>query len=322
MDKEGEIRISYHDYKRRLKKITEEIKKEKKKKKSINKKSDNLIKLEDELNKLNAMYNVRNENEANGTNREEEQDDSNKETNKFEEFTDDMITNNLYSYNEVSKKALRNIKRMQRKEMEDERNEKSRNKVGEIEYNELSELLKKVNKTIHPIAPDGNCLYESIIHQLRQRITNYKFYKTDFLNLIHEENYSLDNINLRDYINNTKFDFSIFSDFNPRDLTSDILRFLTALYILQNEHQFVHFICANDEDVVNMYFNYCEAITKGVYGSEIEIKALSNILKKKITVYDVNMDISYGEDYEKELFICFHHKLYALGKHYNSVVDI
>ncbi|EUR70379.1 hypothetical protein PFBG_03606 [Plasmodium falciparum 7G8] len=58
------------------------------------------------------------------------------------------------------------------------------------------------------------------------------------------------------------------------------------------------------------------------YRSEIEIKALSNILKKKITVYDVNMNISYEEDCEEELFLCFHHKLYALGKHNDVHVNI
>ncbi|KJP90305.1 hypothetical protein AK88_00153 [Plasmodium fragile] len=309
---ENESRISYHEYKNRLKKLTEEIKKEKKKKTiNKNKNSDNLIKLEEELSKLNAMYNVGNA-------------EGGSEMNNYEDMNDGVAATELYSYNTVSKKALRNIKRTQRKEMEVEKIEQSRSKVGELEYNELAECLKQVNKTIHPIAPDGNCLYESILHQLRQRVSGCTYHEEDFLHLLREERFSLDNVNLRDYQKGGPFDFSIFSDLDPQGLSSDILRFIAAVYILQNEEEFVHFVYAAEEDepAADTYFCYCEAIIQGCYGSEIEINALSKILKKKITVYDVNMKISYGEEYETELFICFHHKLYALGKHYNSVVDM
>ncbi|GAB66688.1 hypothetical protein PCYB_094720 [Plasmodium cynomolgi strain B] len=321
---ENEARISYHEYKRRLKKLTEEIKKEKKKTINKNKNSDNLTKLEEELSKLNAMYNLGNAEDGGEMNNSEKQKDHDSEANIHEDMKDGVTTTELYSYNAVSKKALRNIKRTQRKEMEIEKIEQSRSKIGELEYDELAECLKKVNKTIHPIAPDGNCLYESILHQLRQRVSGCKYHEEDFLNLLHEDRFSLDSVNLRDYQNGGLFDFRIFSDFDPQGLSSDILRFLAAVYILQNEEQFVHFVYATegDEPAADTYFCYCEAIIKGVYGSEIEINALSKILKKKITVYDVNMKISYGEEHETELFICFHHKLYALGKHYNSVVDM
>ncbi|CAA9988438.1 conserved Plasmodium protein, unknown function [Plasmodium knowlesi strain H] len=321
----NENRISYHEYKRRLKKLTEEIKKEKKKKTiNKNKNNENLTKLEEELSKLNAMYNLGNADEGSEINNSEKRKDHDGEENTREDIADGVTTTELYSYNAVSKKALRNIKRTQRKEMEIERIEQSRSKVGELEYDELVECLKEVNKTIHPIAPDGNCLYESILHQLRQRVTGCKYHEEDFLNILREERFSLDNINLRDYQNGGLFDFSIFSDFDPQGLSSDILRFLASVYILQNEEQFIHFVYATEEDepTADTYFGYCEAIIKGCYGSEIEINALSKILKKKITVYDVNIKISYGEEHETELFICFHHKLYALGKHYNSVVDI
>ncbi|EUD67263.1 hypothetical protein C922_02413 [Plasmodium inui San Antonio 1] len=322
---ENEARISYHEYKKRLKKLTEEIKKEKKKKTiNKNKNNDNLIKLEEEMSKLNAMYTLGNADQGSEMNNPEKQKDRDKEANTHEGMNDGVVTTELYSYNAVSKKALRNIKRTQRKEMEVERIEQSRSKIGELEYEKLTEYLKQVNKTIHPIAPDGNCLYESILHQLRQTVSGCKYHEEDFLNLLREERFSLDNVNLRDYQNGGLFDFGIFSDFDPQGLSSDIMRFLAAVYILQNEDQFVHFVYATEEDEpgADTYFSYCEAIIKGVYGSEIEINALSRILKKKITVYDVNMNISYGEEHETELFICFHHKLYALGKHYNSVVDM
>ncbi|KMZ80247.1 hypothetical protein PVIIG_06399 [Plasmodium vivax India VII] len=322
---EKEARISYHEYKKRLKKLTEEIKKEKKKKTiNKNKNSDNLTKLEEELSKLNAMYNLGNADEGSEMNHSEKKNDRDREASTYEDINDGVATTELYSYNAVSKKALRNIKRTQRKEREVERIEQSRSKIGDLEYEELVECLKRVNKTIYPIAPDGNCLYESILHQLRERAGGFKYNQEDLLNLLGEERFSLEGVNLRDYQKGGPFDFGIFAHFDPQDLSSDVLRFIAAVYILQNEEQFVHFVCADegDEPAADTYFCYCEAILKGVYGSEIEINALSSILKKKITVYDVNMNISYGEEHETELFICIHHKLYALGKHYNSVVDM
>ncbi|SOV16041.1 conserved Plasmodium protein, unknown function [Plasmodium sp. gorilla clade G2] len=311
MEEEG--RISYHEYKRRLKKLTEEIKKEMKKSSNKNKKSESLLNLEEKLNKLNELYNK--EDDKKGV----EENYNNDDNNKDEAF----YTNNLYQMNVISKKALRNRKKMEHREYEEEQIEKSRNKEGEKEYEELSLNLKKLNKTIYSIAPDGNCLYESIIHQLKYRIHTYEYTITDFLKLINKEQFSLNNINLKDYINTNFFNFNIFNNINPNDLSSDILRFITSIYLLQNKELFINFIYdSNDDEDKDFYFKYCEDIINGVYGSEIEIKALSSILKKKITVYDVNMNISYEEDCEEELFLCFHHKLYALGKHYNSVIDL
>ncbi|SPJ11133.1 conserved Plasmodium protein, unknown function [Plasmodium sp. DRC-Itaito] len=311
MEEEG--RISYHEYKRRLKKLTEEIKKEMKKSSNKNKKSETLLNLEEKLNKLNELYNKEDDK------KEVEENYNNDDNNKDDPF----YTNNLYQINVISKKALRNRKKMEQREYEEEQIEKSRNKEGEKEYEELSLNLKKLNKSIYSIAPDGNCLYESIIHQLKYRIHTYEYTITDFLKLINKDEFSLNNINLKDYINTNFFNFNIFNNINPNDLSSDLLRFITSIYLLQNKELFINFIYdSNDCQDNDTYFKYCEDIIKGVYGSEIEIKALSNILKKKITVYDVNMNISYEEDCEEELFLCFHHKLYALGKHYNSVVDL
>ncbi|ETW15265.1 hypothetical protein PFFVO_05559 [Plasmodium falciparum Vietnam Oak-Knoll (FVO)] len=307
MEEEG--RISYHEYKRRLKKLTEEIKKEMKKSSNKNKKSETLLNLEEKLNKLNELYNKEDDN------KKVEENYNNDDNNKDDPFH----TNTLYQMNVMSKKALRNRKKMEHREYEEEQIEKSRNKEGEKEYEELSLNLKKLNKTIYSIAPDGNCLYESIIHQLKYRIHTYQYTITDFLKLINKEQFSLDNINLKDYINTNFFNFNIFNNINPNDLSSDLLRFITSIYLLQNKELFINFIYDSD-DCEDNGKHYNSVID--LPSSEIEIKALSNILKKKITVYDVNMNISYEEDCEEELFLCFHHKLYALGKHNDVHVNI
>ncbi|CXI40491.1 conserved Plasmodium protein, unknown function [Plasmodium berghei] len=305
-------KINYNEYKRRLKKLSEEITKEKKKKTiHKDKQNENILKLEEELKKLNELYNGKN-NDNNTIIEQNNYNDNN------------MIPDNLYSYNVISKKSLKNKAKMKKKEMEEELNEQSRSKIGEEEYNKLLEILKIKNQTIYSIAPDGNCLYESIIHQLKQRIKNFKYSKNNFLQIINQDNFSLNIIDLKNYQQNKHIlDFSIFESFDPNHLTSDILRFITSVYILQNSDLFANFIYEyTEQDINDPCYNYCQQIMNGIYGSEIEITALSNILKKKITVQDINMSVSYGENYKEELFICFHHKLYTLGKHYNSVIDL
>ncbi|CAD2092242.1 OTU domain-containing protein, putative [Plasmodium vinckei lentum] len=305
-------KINYNEYKRRLKKLLEEIKKEKKKKTiHKDKQNENILKLEEELKQLNELYNGKD-------------NDNNNNTVVEQNNYNDIIPDNLYSYNVVSKKSLKNKAKMKRKEMEEELNEQSRSKVGEEEYNQLLDILKIKNQTIYSIAPDGNCLYESIIHQLKQRVKNFKYSQNNFLQIVNQDNFSLDNIDLKKYQQNiNNFDFSIFESYDPNHLSSNILRFLTSVYILKNTDLFVNFIYEYaEEGNDDPCYSYCQQIMSGIYGSEIEITALSNILKKKITVQDINMSVSYGEDYEEELFICFHHKLYTLGKHYNSVIDL
>ncbi|ETB57498.1 hypothetical protein YYC_04383 [Plasmodium yoelii 17X] len=275
-------KINYNEYKRRLKKLSEELTKERKKKTiHKDKQNENILKLEEELKKLNELYNGKN----NDNNTIIEQNN----------YNDNIIPDNLYSYNVVSKKSLKNKAKMKKKEMEEELNEQSRSKIGQEEYNQLLDILKIKNQTIYSIPPDGNCLYESIIHQLKQRIKNFKFSKNNFLQIMNQDNFSLNIIDLKNYQQNKNiFDFSIFESFDPNHLTSDILRFLTSVYILQNYDLFINFIYKYaEQDNNDPCYNYCQQIMNGIYGSEIEITALSNILKKKITVQDINMSISY-----------------------------
>lgn len=332
--------MSYHEYKNRLKKLMEEIKKEKRKASNRNKKGERLIKLEEELCQLQNEYEgstntVGGKNEAiqtaNGINNDLLNPNVDELNEKHKTQQEEESIGELYAYNEkVSKKAQKNKKKMKQLEELEEQRERERleNNHGEVEYNTLLERLKKLNKEIYPIAADGNCLYESILHQLKiNKKETYEYTVKDFLNLIGKSIFSLKEVHLMDYQNKNDFDFSIFSQMNPDDLDNGILRFITAVYLLQNESSFTNFIyCSQDNFDENTlketYFRYCQDIINGVYGSEIEIKALSNIFQKKIVVYDVNLDVSYGKDYSEELFLSFHHKLYALGKHYNSVIDI
>lgn len=316
--------MSYHEYKKRLKKISEEIKKENRKSSNKKKKSENLLNLEKELAELNELYNKKENGEELSPKKENEKNVNNIEN---------ILEGNLYSFNEkISKKLLKRKEKLKARDKEEEERELERlkNNYGQVECEQLLENLKKIQKTIHFIAPDGNCLYESIIHQLKEKAKNnmgsYTFAERDFLKYIGKEQLSLKEVELKLYIENggIVFDFHVYPFMHPSELNSDILRFLTAVYIMQNKSLFENYIYVN-EDAKNSddsFLMYCQGIIDGAYGSELEIRALSEIFKKKIVVYDIHMNASYGENYCDILHICFHHKLFALGKHYNSVVDL
>lgn len=315
--------ISYHEYKMRLKKISEEIKKENRKSSNKKKKSEKLLNLEKELAELNNLYH----------NKENVEELYPKEVNGNNIMhIEKILEGNIYSFNEnISKKLVKRREKLKARDKEEEERELERlqNNYGQKEYEQLLENLKKLKKTIHLIAPDGNCLYESIIHQLKEKakhnMNSYTFSVKDFLNYIGKEQFSLKEVELKLYIENggIVFDFHLYPFMNPSDLNSDILRFLTAVYIMQNKSLFESYIYADDEKSSDdSFMMYCQSIINGAYGSELEIRALSEIFKKTIVVYDINMNVSYGENYSDILHICFHHKMFALGKHYNSVVDL
>lgn len=319
--------MSYHEYKKRLKKISEEIRKENRKSSNKKKKSENLLNLEKELAELNKLYNEKENGED--LSRKEENEKSVNNINNIE----NILEGNLYSFNEkLSKKLLKRNEKLKARDKEEEEREleNSKNNYGQVECEQLLENLKRIQKTIHFIAPDGNCLYESIIHQLKEKAKNnlssYKFEEKDFLKTIGKEHFSLKEVELELYVENggIVFDFQLYPFMHPSELNSDILRFLTAVYIMQNKSLFESYIYVNEDEKSSddPLLMYCQSIIDGAYGSELEIKALSEIFKKQIVVYDIHMNVSYGEDYCDILHICFHHKLYALGKHYNSVVDL
>lgn len=186
----------------------------------------------------------------------------------------------------------------QRKREKKEMNEKARqaqiieeeklnkNSPRIVETKKIDALLKARDLRIFSVPSDGDCLYNAVKHQLR--ITE-------------------------------RF---------PTEVQK--LRFLTADYIEANKDSLIFYMtnpetneCLTDEE----FHNYCELIrTTKAWGGQIEINALSNVLKVPIEVLQAtgNPTIQGADEFAPpNLILTYHRHMYSLGEHYNStqVVD-
>lgn len=161
------------------------------------------------------------------------------------------------------------------------------NKTGPriVEFNTIKNILKKRNLMLHPIASDGNCLYNAVRQQLQVtgRMT--------------EEVQTLRN-KTADYIMQNKDSF-IFYMTNPD--TGD---------------------CLNDVEF-QKYCN--DLRNTAAWGGQIEISALSQILHVPIEVIQATgAPTIQGADKFKgpNLIIVYHRHILSLGEHYNGTKPI
>jgi OTU domain-containing protein 6 len=103
------------------------------------------------------------------------------------------------------------------------------------------------------------------------------------------------------------------------------LRKLTAEFMREHKDEFLPFMYnESDETVSEQYFeSYCkEVATTKLWGGQLELRALSNILECPIKVVQANGPPTIqGENFQgPELILAYHRHLYRLGEHYNSTV--
>lgn len=161
------------------------------------------------------------------------------------------------------------------------------NKTGPrvIELNTIKSILKKRNLMLHPIASDGNCLYNAVRHQLQ--VTGRL---ADDVQTMRQKT--------ADYIRQNK-DSLIFYMTNAE--TGDCL----------NDAQFERYC----EDLQNT----------AAWGGQVEISALSQILRVPIEVIQATgAPTIQGDDKFKgpNLIITYHRTMYSLGEHYNATKPI
>lgn len=161
------------------------------------------------------------------------------------------------------------------------------NKTGprQMETKAIKCLLKARHMTVFPIASDGDCLYNAIKHQLK--VTGRTVIDTP------------------------------------------TLRQLTATYIADNKDSLIFYMTnpATGDSLTDPDFErYCEAIrSTPAWGGQIEIKALSNVLRAPIEVLQavgpptVQCELDFATP---NLVITYHRLMYSLGEHYNSTRPI
>lgn len=182
----------------------------------------------------------------------------------------------------------RNKKESEAKEREQrilEQAEKNKEGPRFIEMNSIKKSLKEIDLQIHNIPADGNCLYLAINHQLQ---------------ISERPTYSV-----------------------------NLLRRKTADYMRTNKDDFLPFMY-NEEDESEIlseeaFENYCREVEKTkLWGGQLELKALSNILSCPIKVIQATGPPTVqGETFQgPELILTYHRHLYRLGEHYNSTMPL
>lgn len=220
----------------------------------------------------------------------------------IEDISDDVIEptyveNAAEDADESDSQKNHRLSRAQKRRLKKENEEKERerriaeqvekNKDGPRvqEINTIKQVLKSMNLKLHNIPADGNCLYLAINHQLE--VTGRSPYSV-----------------------------------------SD-LRKVTADFMLKNQDDFLPFMCneLDESEVVSeeQFLNYCKDVANTkLWGGQLELKALSNILKCPIKIIQANGPPTLqGETFKgAELILTYHRYLYRLGEHYNSTLPI
>lgn len=152
-----------------------------------------------------------------------------------------------------------------------------------MEMQKIKSELKKKNLMIYNIEADGNCLYNAVDHQLKLK---------------------------------TNFSYGVKQ-----------LRTETSNQILTNKFDYLPFLTNSQTGEVmteKELEEYCYNIANSTnWGGQIELKALSQVVKKPITVIQADgPPLVMGEEYSNNtdgLIITYHRHMYQLGEHYNSV---
>lgn len=162
------------------------------------------------------------------------------------------------------------------------------NKTGArtVETQTINALLRARQLQLHSVASDGDCLYNAVAHQLA---------------IVGGGGDAGDSMSVAQ------------------------LRAITADYIEQNRDDLIVYMtnprtgdCLNETE----FAAYCAAIRgTPTWGGQLEIKALSNVLRVPIEVLQavgpptVQNEGDFGG---RPLVLTFHRHMYSLGEHYNS----
>lgn len=112
-----------------------------------------------------------------------------------------------------------------------------------------------------------------------------------------------------------------------RDATTiNNLRKQTANFMREHKEEFIPFMYNDSEEPVDedQFLDYCKNVeSTKMWGSQLELRALSNILKCPIKIIQATgQPTVQGENFDgPPLVLTYHRHLYRLGEHYNSTVE-
>ncbi|XP_056644415.1 deubiquitinase OTUD6B [Diorhabda carinulata] len=243
----------------------------------------------EEIAKLELELDQKHNKELSENNFSTEPLNSSTENGEENEIVEDQEVDTVANNTRVSRaQKRRNKKEFEAKEREKrilEQAEKNKEGPRHLEINAIKQALKPMNLKLHNIPADGNCLYLAVNHQLQ--VTG-----------------------------------------RPTRSVND-LRKLTAEFMRKNKDDFLPFMCneLDESEVVSeeQFENYCRDVaTTKLWGGQLELRALSNILTCPIKVIQAaGPPTVQGEQFKApQLILTYHRYLYRLGEHYNSTIPI
>ncbi|KAK2149065.1 hypothetical protein LSH36_469g01050 [Paralvinella palmiformis] len=208
----------------------------------------------------------------------------------LDDNTVDVPTDGPAQMEDTGQKRSKAQKRRERKAAKErEREERIKNQDIEnltgarhVETQKLKAMLSERGLAIYDIPSDGNCLYAAVADQLSR--------------------YSV-------------------------KTTVESLRVQAANYMRQHQDDLLPFLSKQDTGepyTPDEYLEYCDRVEHtSEWGGQLELQALSTVLEHPIEVVQADAPpIMIGEDHLREkLILSYHHHMYGLGEHYNSVVD-
>ncbi|KAL0485379.1 deubiquitinase [Acrasis kona] len=117
------------------------------------------------------------------------------------------------------------------------------------------------------------------------------------------------------------------SDLNIENIDYKEVRKRVATYLRAHKDDYINFLETPSGDLMTDqgYEKYCDRVeSSSDWGGQVEIMALTNILKQPIKVFTSGQPINMGEDHKDKptIQLSYHKHFYALGEHYNSVVKV
>ncbi|CAH8502844.1 unnamed protein product [Schistosoma turkestanicum] len=175
-----------------------------------------------------------------------------------------------------------------------------------VEMKRLEKQLEARHLSLFEVPSDGDCLYQSIGHQLKVR--NYPLHTLlEKIGTCNADNLS-----------------SITADQTMKQLVK-ILRHLASYHIRKNMNDFLPFLFnSNSGEPMSIanFEQYCDSIEKpSTWGGQIEIRALSTMLQIPIEILQAEgVPLIIGEEFSEQppITIVYHRYAFALGEHYNS----
>ncbi|XP_065203245.1 deubiquitinase OTUD6B [Planococcus citri] len=244
----------------------------------------------EEIARLEAETIKRQEDEIAAFKSKNDMDDKSQNGDDISEDMENLAINGASQSQRISKaQKRRNRKTTQLKDRELrilEQDQTNLNGARHLETEEIKRLLKEKGLMICEIPSDGNCLYNAIIHRVKE--------------------------------------------LDGKSPTLLELRSSTASFLRENRVDFLPYL--SHPDTGNMltesqYSEYCDQVADTTaWGGEIELRALSHVLKRPIEVIQAKGPaVVVGNEYESNgssaVTLTYHRHMYGLGEHYNSVTQ-